>query len=101
MPNDGNSGGIDRAGVFAHGAQAQAEAGAKERPPGDRHHCKPGVDEDVVAGDQVGVDRTEERDVLQGLCERKVNRLEPSAVDEWRCLSALLKEALPQKDGQA
>jgi hypothetical protein len=37
QPHDRDAGGVDGGRVLAHRAQAQAEAGAEEHPPGQRH----------------------------------------------------------------
>ena len=53
QPGHRDAGGVDRGRVLADGAQPQAEAGAEQHPPGERHHQEGEIDEDRMAGDQL------------------------------------------------
>ena len=54
----------------------QAEAGAEQHPPGERHHEEGDVDQDRMAGQQVGIDRAEDRHVAQRVGAGQLDRAE-------------------------
>ena len=91
---------VDRGGVLADGAEAQAEARAVDDPGGERHGEEGDIDDEVVAGDHVGIDRPEDRDVPDLGSGREVDRGEALAVLKLRRAPALAEPGLAEERGQ-
>ena len=101
QPGDRDAGGVDGGRVFADGAQSQPEAGAKQHPPGERHHQEGEIDQDRMARDQLGIDRAEDRHVADGVGAGQRDRLEAGGTGQRRRAAALPEPGLAEDDGRA
>ncbi len=93
--------GVDRGGVFADRAQAQAEPGAVERPVGQRDHQEGDVGDEIVAGEQVSIDRADDRHGADLFRERPVDRAELRGLGQLRRAAALLPDRIADQRREA
>ena len=99
--SDRYAGGVDCSRVLADGTQTQSEASAVERPIGERHQQERDVGHDVVARNEVLIDRADDRHGADLVGERPVDDAELSRRRELRRSAALRPDRVADERGQS
>jgi hypothetical protein len=100
LPALRNAGRIDRGWILADRAESQAEAGAVERPIGHRHQQERDVGHDVVARNEVLIDRPDDRYGAGFVGERQVDRAKLRFRRKLRSPAPLRPDCVANERGQ-
>ena len=98
---DRDAGCVDRGRILADRAQSQTKAGAVERPISQWHQEEGGIGDQIVARDQMLVDRPDDRNSPYLARERKFDRAELGARGQLRRSSALRPDRVADKRCEA
>ena len=87
--------------VLADRAQPEAEAGAVEHPPCQRHREEGEIDQHIVSGHQLGIDPPDGGQRRGPVRKRQDEFAEPCRIDQLRRLAALVEPCCAQKRGKS